>query len=392
MRILHVSETAAAGVGRHVLELAHGQALAGLDVHVVYSTKRLDKSFAQKAVALAQIPRLTLHALDMNKQLNIRDLAVMKRLAAYSRLHGPFTIVHSHSTKAGLVGRLPKFGPGCCRIYTPHAPQSMNPAHPRPLRLAYQVLERSLAFRTDGIIAVSEEEADHLRSIGISPEKIFVVHNGISGADKADKTLRPQLRARWQIKDGEVCVGSLGRLVPQKDPELLINAFAKLSAEQRRSAVLAIAGDGPLAGNVKEKAQALGIADRIRWIDGPDANRAILSMFDIFALTSLYEGFPYVLLEALEAGLPIVTSAIGGSRAIIQQGKNGAVVSSRSADVFAGELGKLISSTSARAQLGEASRKHLEKFSVRAMVQNTLAVYASAAHQDAQALREVSIF
>jgi glycosyltransferase involved in cell wall biosynthesis len=258
-------------------------------------------------------------------------------------------------------------------------------AHRLALALTRSI-ERRLARRTDAIIAVSPDERDHITSLGIRPDMVHCVVNGIAATPPIEKSAA---RGRLGLDGDAVIVGYLGRLSRQKNPRLLLEAFARLmgtgrpaggdrslaaSAPSGANARLAIAGDGEQEQPLRASARDLGVADRVHWLGHRPADEA-LPAFDVFALPSNYEGMPYVLLEALAAGLPIVATDVGGARLTVREGENGYIVSRPSSDDFALAMKRLVESADERAAFGAVSRRLAAEFSIDRMVDQTLGVY-----------------
>jgi glycosyltransferase involved in cell wall biosynthesis len=131
-------------------------------------------------------------------------------------------------------------------------------------------------------------------------------------------------------------------------------------------------GDGPLAPEIHQLAQRLGLNGRISWLNnthGPE----IMPTFDIFVMPSLYEAFPYVLAEAAAAGLPIVATPVGGTSAMIQDAANGFLITDTEPLVQA--LARLVEDPLLRRRMGETSRRIARTYTIQNMVENTCAVY-----------------
>ena len=181
MKILLLAEACGAGVGRHVIDLAHGLSAADHEVHLIYSTLRIDRAFVKGFNSLrAAHAGIRCTAVPMRRGPHPSDLVCGWRLRKYVRRHGPFDAIHAHSTKAGLLARTALAGLPGARIYTPHAPLTMNPDLKQWARSLLARYERSLARFTRSIIAVSPEELSHLQACGIPEEKLVLVPNGIN--------------------------------------------------------------------------------------------------------------------------------------------------------------------------------------------------------------------
>jgi glycosyltransferase involved in cell wall biosynthesis len=373
-RIALLVEACSAGVGRHVIDLGEELIAYGHSVHLIYSTRRMDLAFTSSINRLRRAGA-TLAVLDMRHNGHISDLAVMLRLRRYLRTYGPFQLLHSHSTKAGLIGRLSALGLSCRTVYTPHAFFSMSPVADRVSHAIVSMMEVALSRLGDGVICVSNEEEAHAIALGVSPDKLFRIPNGINL--KATQELqhnRASIRERFGLKRGDLCVGFVGRLFPQKAPGFLLEAFAAALPSLPPEAKLVIVGEGPLKAELKARASELNLATRIVFagaIPGPLA----MAGFDVFALPSCYEGFPYVLIEALALGLPIVSTAVGGATSLVHSGVNGFIVPVGASGEFASSLVRLLTDRGLRQSMAEASRFLAQNFTIERMVSETIAVY-----------------
>jgi glycosyltransferase involved in cell wall biosynthesis len=237
-------------------------------------------------------------------------------------------------------------------------------------RFAYGRAEWALAGLGHAIICVSEEEREHARGLGIIEKKLFVVPNGIP---YGKEPLSVVDRSRFGIAEDAIVIGFVGRLVPQKDPANLLRSFATIAAEFPQ-ACLVMVGSGPLENTLKELALGLGIGNRVHWLGSQDGP-ASMRMFDIFALPSLYEGMPYVLLEALNAALPIVTTRTGGTGTLVEDFVNGYVLPILRPDLFGLALRELLADPPRRKSMSEQSRAKAASFTVEIMVDKIVEVY-----------------
>lgn len=257
MKILQVTEAASAGVGRHVLDLSIGLLEKNCEVHLIYSPTRIDDTFS---AAIQQPGDLQCEAMEMKRSPHPSDVTVLQGIRRYVRKHGPFDVIHAQSTKAGIVVRLS----GCARhssvVYTPHCIYTMNPTIGRPAFHLAKTIELALSRRTDTTIAVSPEEETHLLELGFDRQRVRYIPNGVYPQNWPE---RDSLRRSLEVRDEDVLIGFLGRFSLQKNPMLMINAFAELAARHPR-AVLAMAGDGPLGDEAKTLAQRHGLGERVR--------------------------------------------------------------------------------------------------------------------------------
>jgi len=372
MRILKIVESAGAGVGRHVADLTKGLLDRGDEVHLIYSDARSDAVFHEDLRRLSAEPGFMAHRILMRWRPHPRDFLAVRALRRLLRSHGPFDLLHCHSTKAGLIGRLGVIGDPIKRLYTPHMFLSAAPHHGGIARRSGALLEAALSKLCDGVVAVSHEEYRHAIEIGISPAKLCLIPNGVT-LDRLSR-LRGSagLREEWGLKEREICIGFVGRLVPPKSPETMLRSFAAMRS--RPQAKLVMIGDGPLAGPCRRLAAQLGIEARVVLLGEQDA-KTLMHAFDLLALTSDAEGHPIVVLEAMARGLPIVATDVGGVAETVRHGVNGFVTPVRGVAEIAAALETLVNNVDLRKRMGHASRIIAQDFSVDRMVDRTLALY-----------------
>lgn len=283
-------------------------------------------------------------------------------------------IIHTHMAKAGAIGR-------AATLTMRRRPVTIHTFHGHVLegyfspttQRVFLAAERALAARTDALIAVSEEIRDQLLDMDIGRrEQWHVVPLGL----ELDRHLavaepRGKLRAQIGVSAGAPLIGFIGRLAPIKDVPTLLRALRNVP-----DAHLAVIGDGGLRRALEAEADALGLADRVHftgwWGDMPEA----ISDLDVVALTSLNEGTPVALIEALACGIPVVATRVGGIPAVVKAGETGYLVPPGDADALAEVLSDLLSDPSARRRLGETGRGHvLKSYAAHRLVRDIRALY-----------------
>jgi glycosyltransferase involved in cell wall biosynthesis len=384
-RIALLAESCAAGVGRHVIDLAEHLQLQGHSIHIIYSDLHTDSRFC---AGIKRLQALGVHTLSLSiaHSLHPSDLSNIGRIRSYLRSNGPFDVVHCHSTKAGLLGRIACLGSDSVSVYTPHAFLTMSPTISKMKRLSAQLLEWTLARMGHCIVCVSEEERAHASGIGIPLSKLRIVRNGIDLAEvQTFSSRRSEMRERWGVQPNQLVIGFVGRLADQKAPEMLITSFAQLAGNCAVPVKLVMVGSGPLREACEAQALTLGIRDQVVF-EGGLPGPAAMSGFDIFALPSRYEGFPYVLLEAIATGLPIVATEVGGTADLVKSGVNGFVTPVGDPALFAAALSSVANDAQLRARMSEASKKLAKEFIVSKMTAEMSALYekllASTAKQE----------
>jgi glycosyltransferase involved in cell wall biosynthesis len=201
-----------------------------------------------------------------------------------------------------------------------------------------------------------------------------VIPNGVTLTAPGPANHRARIRADWGLREGEVCIGFVGRLVPVKSPETMLRAFARLRGQIREQARLVLVGDGPLERKLRSLATDLRIASSVMWLGARDA-RTLMHGFDALAHTSDSEVTPLVVLEAMTRGLPIVATRVGAVPDFVQPGVNGFIVPVRGVREIADAIAELVQNPDLRNRMGEASRRLVEAFSIDRMVDQTVRLY-----------------
>lgn len=376
LRTIQIIESANAGVARHTLDLCEGLADHGCDVHLIYSPVRTDRLFEQGLQRLEAHPKITAAKCAIRRSVHPSDYVAANFVRRYAKQHGPFDVIHGHSSKAGAVGRLAAWRLKIPAIYTPHAIGTMNPLISWKARWLIGTIERQLSRVPGRVIALSPEEHEHLLDLGIKERHIEVISNGIADIPLPSKE---EARSTLGLPADASIVGFIGRLSKQKAVDVLIAAFARV-CPTNPMARLAIIGTGELEPQLRQQAAELGITDRIDWLGHQDGF-ASMPAFDVFALPSRYEGLPYVLMEAVFAGLPIVASDLASSSLLLESGVNGWVVPSESPEALAEAITKVLADPQQKEVFGAASRLRAADFTIDKMVDNTIALYRQLATQ-----------
>ncbi|NOY35826.1 MAG: glycosyltransferase family 4 protein [bacterium] len=269
-------------------------------------------------------------------------------------------------------------------VFTAHG-WTFNERRPRWQIALIKFFSRLTCLFYDKIICVSEYDCNIALKNKIAPaRKMVVIHNGIK---PEEYDFLPREEARHKLGDSiskleiespsEVLVGTIGELTKNKGHKLLIESI-KSQFLSSNFKFLIIGFDGGEKKNLESQIVSAGLGDKVFLVEGlPDAAK-YLKAFDIFVLSSLKEGLPYVLLEAGLAELPIAASKVGGIPEIIENGKNGILINPASADEFARAIKKLADNSETHAKLAAAARqKILQDFSFEKMLGATINLYKS---------------
>jgi glycosyltransferase involved in cell wall biosynthesis len=296
-------------------------------------------------------------------------------LSRYVHQHGPFDVIHAHSTKAGFLARLLMNLRNAAMIYTSHGLMTLDPSLTGFRRRAVCALESILASWSDAVIAVSSNEFRCATKTGIDPAKVVVIPNGIGAIDPAFYTRqRTQIRASLGLSVDTLCIGFIGRFFWYKKPGRLIEAFALLRQQTTNHSCLVMAGCGPLESALHRQAVDLGVEKDVRFVgevDGP----SYIPALDILANSSLFEGMSYAFLEALSSGVPIVTTLVGGTDELISNGVTGYVCDPWEPSAFAEYLKLLVEDPHRRSAMSAAARERAAHYSAQTMVNSVAELY-----------------
>jgi L-malate glycosyltransferase len=244
---------------------------------------------------------------------------------------------------------------------------------PSPRSLLYQ---RVLNIFVDRYIAVSHDLSRHLlHDLGIPPQKITVIHNGVPGTETGrEGDIRFSALASNGVK--QPIVLTCARLHEQKGLIHLLEAVTLVP-----EASLVIAGEGPQRAELEANACRLGLHERVLFLGHRNDVPALLAGCNIYVLPSLFEGLPLALLEAMHAGKPVIASAVGGVGEAITDSETGLLVPPARPDLLANAIRTLIANPLLAAQLGVAARaRAIKEFSADVMVQRVMQVYAELCH------------
>jgi glycosyltransferase involved in cell wall biosynthesis len=273
-------------------------------------------------------------------------------------------LVHLHSSKAGLIGRVAAWAEGVPVVFTAHG-WGFKPGVPLARRAVVWGSERAVADLAHRIICVSEYDRALALRYGIGDrERLVTIHNGLA-------LEAPQATPGAA---GDVTFAMTARFQEPKEQSLLLRAFAAAAPEAR----LAFIGDGPQLAASKELAENLGIADRVSFYGDRGDVPALLARAHVFVLLSRYEGLPISILEAMRAGLPVIASGVGGVPELLRHGDTGFLVPNEVRAV-AGAVATLAASPELRQRMGAAGRRRFaQEFALDQMLSRIEAVYEAA--------------
>lgn len=350
--VLHiVSGNSLAGVERHVLLLARTQQDQGMRVHVAFPRG----GWLQDELSGSDIPHTPLSLRGTLDAISLAKLVGIVRREHLDVAHGHLIRGMFYAMAVGMVS-------GRASIGTDHM------FHPN-WTMRYL---RRLVVSTSIMQKAAVPEVGHQR-IAIVPYGVEVAKLQADAARGADE------RASWDIPAGASVVGLLGRVTDVKGHDILLRAIAQLPVATRPWAVFAGPEEAEWGRTLRELAQELDIADRVRFL-GPRSNvGALMQACDVIAAPSRMEACPLVLLEAMILGRPVVAATVGGIPDVVQHGVTGLLIPPEDPAALSAALQTALADGNLRKRLGNAARQDaLERFTPEAMAEATRAVYMDA--------------
>ena len=382
MRVLQVMECTIGGTRRHLRDLVLGLVRRGHDVHVACAALR-EPAMRRDMELMARVG-VTVTEIPMVRRIDpLRDAWHLARLARVLGGRG-FDVVHTHSSKAGALGRVAAaLVSGGVRIHTPHTyafaflggvGQGGESAGPRDLLMA---TERLLGRLTRRVIHVSEGERRQGQQLGVvSPDRTAIVPNGIDAEPFAAPAGGAALRAELGIPADAPVVGSVGLLNDAKGYDVLLAAAARLPDDVH----VLILGHGEREAQLLAQAAELGLAGRTHLAGWRDEVHSAHDATDVFVLSSRWEGMSYSLMEAMAAGLPCVSTQVNGSPTLLGGDvPAGLLVPREDPAALADGLGRLLADGDHARSLGARAAERIQTgFTLEQMIDRTLSVYAEA--------------
>lgn len=355
MRI--ITRLTVSGPSTHVVLANKGLAQLGWETLLVHGLAEQDEQAFELAgvdVPMTQIPSL-------RRPIAPRDAAAFLALVRLIRRYRP-SVVHTHHSKGGLLGRLAATVAGVpVRVHTFHGTVFEGYFSPR-VSGAFVVAERAMARLTTRLVVLTEAQRRELidRRIG-TPEQIEVVPLGLELGRFAHAD-RGASRRRLGIEDGNFVLVAAGRFAPIKRIDRLLRVFARVRAEVP-NARLHLLGDGPLRRELEQLAATLGVGDAINFAGWRDDVDDWYAASDVVVNTSDNEGSPLALIEAAATGRPAVATRVGGVVDFVDHEKTGLLFEREDVDAMAAGVVRLARAPTYRDQMGKAAQLRSVQYS-----------------------------
>jgi len=382
MRIVHViTRLIIGGAQENTLLSCRGQLQRGHDVHLVTGPERgpegtmMAEARAIPGLQVEESPHMVRAVIPWLDWLAGRDLA--RRLRELQP-----DVVHTHSSKAGILGRCAA-ARACPKSLIVHTIHGLPFYHDQSsiVRGLYVWSERWAARRSDRLISVCDAMTEEALTFRIAPPgKFSTVYSGMD----VEKFLHPdepvaRVRERYGLPAEALVIVKVARLFHRKGHDDVLRAFATV-LRRHPTLHLLFVGDGVLRGHLERLARRLGLSPRLRWAGLVDPQRvpAIIHASDILVHASYREGLARVLPQALLCGRPVVSYDVGGAREVVHAGETGYVVQPGDWHGLARALDTLVSDRMMRSRMGERGRALcLEMFDHRKMVEQIEQIYAA---------------
>jgi glycosyltransferase involved in cell wall biosynthesis len=359
MRILQViAGLQVGGAERMLITLVEGSRRAGAQVGVVAPPGPLDSELDPSVSRL--------HFTDHGRGA-VGVGAASARIGLAVRRFGP-DLVHGHNVRATAMAALGS------RLAHPRRPPPVLATFHGVATAEYPAAARWLERTASVVACVSTEVQRALVAAGLPASRTHVVRTGVTAAPVLGDADRRALDRELDLAGGPV-VAIVGRLAAVKAHHRFLETAA-LVARVTPGARFLIVGDGPLRGPLEQQARALGIADRVRFTGSRDDVRQLLSLATVMLMTSDSEGLSVAVLEALAAGVPVVSTAVPGMQELLGEG-GGIVVGDPDPTALAAQVTQLLGSPELRLAMGESGRRLVaEQFSAQRMVGDYLELSA----------------
>lgn len=346
------------------------------DVYLIYGLSQESEMIARES---AIVKRRINKALQHNVKI-IPLESLVRRIDPIKDLKSLFSlwriilrekpdIVHTHTSKAGFLGRLVAWIAGVpIIIQTPHGHVFYGHFGTFQSKL-FLVLERLASKITDRLIALTDKERqDYIKFAVAPPQKILTIHSGVDIDRYMNaKSNGIEKKKSFGFDTDSPIIGFVGWLLPIKGAMNLLKAMRRIYLSVPE-AQLVFVGKGELESILKAEAERSGLTDNVKFLGWRDDVQDLMPLFDVFVLPSLNEGMGRVLVEAMAAARPVVASNVGGIPDLIIHGKNGLLVPSGDEIALADAILRLLYNPQEARKMGQAGKEMCSDYNVEAMV------------------------
>lgn len=304
----------------------------------------------------------------------VKDIIALIKIKKLIQM-GKFDIVHTHSSKAGILGRIAaRIAKTPVIIHTAHG-WNFHDFMNAPQKKFIVLCERIAGKFTDKIILVTKEDIKKGLKEGIeNRDKYIVIRSGIDLEQFNPRNRNVELKRELGIKKEEKVIGTVARLSPQKNIKDFVKIAHKVSGTLKNTKFLVV-GDGKERKLIEATIKEMHLEEKVYITGLRNDIPEIFSIFDVFVLTSLWEGLPRAVVEALACGVPVVANAVDGVKEIIRDGDNGYLVRPKDVDSAAKKVIQILSYRDTAERIRSKTRKGLEEFSIKKMIFSIAKLY-----------------
>jgi sugar transferase (PEP-CTERM/EpsH1 system associated) len=378
-----------------ICQLVHGLPIGGTEVLVDRLIRRLSDRYRFVVACLDDVGELGQRLIDDGYELHQLgrrpgfDWGCVRRLARCVRDSGA-QLVHAHQytpyayiTAARLLGGRPPV------LFTEH-----GRFYPDVSSAKRRLFNRLLTSRHDRLVAVGGAVKQALvENEGLSAERIEVVHNGVASQRASlSAERRAQIRREFGVADGDFIILQVARLDPIKDHSTALKALAQTVGQEPRIR-LVLVGDGPERPAIERQIADLRLRPSVTMLGQRSDVSELLAAADAFLLTSVSEGLPVTIIEAMATGLPVISTRVGGVPEVINDGDSGLLAPAGDATALAAAIVRLTRDAHLRTRLAENGRERVaSRFSEEQMMQRYDDLYAELTqrHRHSSRVRQVS--
>lgn len=369
-KVVMIVEAMLGGIRQHVCDIVESLDKETYEIYIIYSDLRADETFEKDKTWLRKQAKL-IKCNAMKRSIGKEDYVAYKMIIKILREIQP-DIVHCHSSKAGIVGRL---AAKKCKvpliIYTPNAYAFQNPETLMAKKIIYILGERFLSrYATSMTINVSKGEMYLARKYRIDKaEKFTLIYNGIPQTKLKDKR---QIRKELGLDEQKYYVGVTARCEHQKDPYTFLKIAEKVVSSIAEIEFVYI-GNGGMQEEMNEWIVEHGLKSRVHMLGFRTDAAFIVGGLDLYLSTALYEGLPYSMIEAMRAGVPIIATNTVGNNELVFEGINGKMFAVKDVDMAYKLIMEQYKEQKIKPQ--DVKNTFVNKFSTETMMKNLERIY-----------------
>jgi glycosyltransferase involved in cell wall biosynthesis len=308
-------------------------------------------------------------------------LQIRKKIVQHLRGRG-IDIIHSHRYKENMLAALVKTKCGVrALVQTVHGTTEPFTGWKKLKARLYTALNNYYTKRYfDRVLPVSSDIEGELAN-RYGRERLVTIHNAVDMDKITPNRTADDVRNEFGLSSHDPVIGTAGRMVPVKGYDLLLKA-AGIIVEQKPAVRFLIAGDGPERAALEKKCRDMHLGDQVQFIGFRDDITDIINCLDLFVMSSLHEGIPMILLEAMALRKPVVCTSVGGMKEVVEDNVSGLLVEPGDANRLAGSCLNVLDDSELRLKLGTAARKRIsDEFSTGTQKERLMSVYRNLMEQ-----------